>query len=148
MTLVKFNDWNNKAVAHNYFPFSDLMRDFFGNEGYCDDYNAIPEANISEDDNKYQIELAVPGLEKKEIKVEIDKDILKVRHESQEKKENENQRYSRREFLYKGFTRTFTIPESVDDSKLKAKYENGILILELPKKPKSEVEQKREIRIS
>jgi len=148
MTLVKFNDWNNKAVAHNYFPFSDLMRDFFGNEGYCDDYNAIPEANISEDDNKYQIELAVPGLEKKEIKVEIDKDILKVRHESQEKKENENQRYSRREFLYKGFTRTFIIPESVDDSKLKAKYENGILILELPKKPKSEVEQKREIRIS
>ena len=148
MTLVKFNDWNNKAVAHNYFPFSDLMRDFFGNEGYCDDYNAIPEANISEDDNKYQIELAVPGLEKKEIKVEIDKDILKVRHESQEKKENENQRYSRREFLYKGFTRTFIIPESVDDSKLKAKYENGILILELPKKPKAEVEQKREIRIS
>ena len=148
MTLVKFNDWNNKAVSHNYFPFSDLMRNFFGNEGYCDDYNAIPEANISEDENKYQIELAVPGLEKKEIKVEIDKDILKVRHESQEKKENENQRYSRREFRYKGFTRTFIIPESVDDSKLKAKYENGILILELPKKPKSEVEQKREIRIA
>lgn len=148
MTLVKFNDWNNQTVAHNYFPFSDLMRDFFGNEGYCDDYNAIPEANISEDENKYQIELAVPGLEKKDIKVEIDKDILKVHHESSEKKENENHRYSRREFRYNGFTRTFIIPESVDDSKLKAKYENGILILELPKKQKSEVEQKREIRIS
>lgn len=148
MTLVKFNDWNNQAVAHNYFPFSDLMRNFFGNEGYCDDYNAIPEANISEDENKYQIELAVPGLEKKDIKVEIDKDILKVSHESLEKKENENHRYSRREFRYNGFTRTFIIPESVDDSKMKAKYENGILMLELPKKPKSEVEQKREIRIT
>jgi len=148
MTLARINDWNNQAVAHNYFTFSDLMKDFFGNEGYCDDYNAIPEANISENENKYQIELAVPGLEKKDIKVEIEKDILKVRHESQEKKENENHRYSRREFLYKGFTRTFIIPESVDDSKMKAKYENGILILELPKKPKSEVEQKREIRIS
>ena len=148
MTLAKFNDWNNQAVAHNFYNFSDLMSDFFGNEGYCDDYNAIPGANISEDENKYQIELAIPGLEKKDIKVEIDKDILKVRHESQEKKENENHVYSRREFLYKGFTRTFIIPESVDDSKMKAKYENGILILELPKKPKSEVEQKREIRIS
>lgn len=148
MTLVKFNDWNNRAVAHNYFPFSDLMSDFFGNEGYCDDYNAIPEANISEDENKYQIELAVPGLEKKDITVEINKDILKVHHESPEKKENENHRYSRREFLYNGFTRTFIIPESVDDSKMKAKYENGILMLELPKKQKSEVEQKREIRIS
>jgi len=147
MTLVKFNDWNHQAVANNYFTFSDLMKDFFGNEGYCDDYNAIPEANISEDENKYQIELAVPGLGKKDIKVEIDKDILKIRHESQEKKENENQRYSRREFRYNGFSRTFIIPESVDDSKMKAKYENGILILELPKKPKSEVEQKREIRI-
>ena len=148
MTLVKFNDWNNQAVAHNYFPFSDLMNDFFGNEGYCDDYNAIPGANISEDENKYQIELAVPGLEKKDIKVEIDKDILKVRHESSEKKENKNDRYSRREFRYKGFTRTFVIPESVDDSKMKAKYENGILMLELPKKPVLEIEQKREIRIA
>lgn len=148
MTLARINDWNNQAVAHNYFTFSDLMKDFFGNEGYCDDYNAIPEANISKNKTKYQIELAVPGLEKKDIKVEIDKDVLMVRHESSEKKENENSKYSRREFRYNGFTRTFIIPESVDDSKMKAKYENGILILELPKKPKSEVEQKREIRIS
>ena len=148
MTLVKFNDWNNQAVAHNYFPFSDLMRDFFGNEGYCDDYNAIPEANISEEKNKYQIELAVPGLEKKDIKVEIDKDILKIHHESSDEKKNENNRYFRREFRYNSFARTFIIPESVDDSKMKAKYENGILVLELPKKQKSEVEQKREIRIS
>ena len=148
MTLVKFNDWNNQAVTNRYFPFSDLINDFFGNEGYCDDYKAIPEANISEDENKFQIELAVPGLEKRDIKVEIDKDILKVRHESSKKKENENNRYSRREFRYIGFTRTFVIPESVDDSKMKAKYENGILILELPKKEKLEVEQKREIKIS
>jgi len=147
MTLVKFNDWNNQAVAHNYFPFSDLMRDFFGNEGYCDDYNAIPEANISEEKNKYQIELAVPGLEKKDIKVEIDKDILKIHHESSDEKKNENNRYFRREFRYNSFARTFIIPESVDDSKMKAKYENGILTLELPKKPISEIEQKREIRI-
>ena len=145
---MKFNDWNNQAVAHNYFPFSDLMRDFFGNEGYCDDYNAIPEANISEEKNKYQIELAVPGLEKKDIKVEIDKDILKIHHESSDEKKNENNRYFRREFRYNSFARTFIIPESVDDSKMKAKYENGILVLELPKKQKSEVEQKREIRIS
>ncbi len=148
MTLLKFNDRNNQAVANNYFAFSDLISDFFGNEGYRDDYTAIPEANISEDENKYQIELAVPGLEKKDIKVEIDKDILKIRHESSEKKENENHRYSRREFRYNGFTRNFVIPESVDDSKMKAKYENGILMIELPKKQKSEVEQKREIRIS
>jgi len=147
MTLAKFNDWNNQAVAHNFYNFSDLMSDFFGNEGYCDDYNAIPGANISEDENKYQIELAIPGLEKKDIKVEIDKDILKVRHESSEKKENIKNKYSRREFRYNGFTRTFVIPESVDDSKMKAKYENGILMLELPKKPISEIEQKREIRI-
>ena len=147
MTLARINDWNNQAVAHNYFTFSDLMKDFFGNEGYCDDYKAIPEANISEDENKYQIELAVPGLEKKDIKVEIDKDIMKIHHESSEKKENNYDKYSRREFRYNGFARTFVIPESVDDSKMKAKYENGILMLELPKKPISEIEQKREIRI-
>ena len=148
MTLARINDWNNQAVAHNFLNFSDLMSDFFGNESYNDNYKAIPKANISEDKNKYQIELAVPGLDKKNIKVEIDKDILKVHHESSEKKENENDMYSRREFRYNEFTRTFIIPESVDDSKMKAKYENGILMLELPKKPVSEIEQKREIRIS
>ena len=148
MTLARINDWNNQAVAHNFFNFSDLMSDFFGNESYNDNYKAIPKANISEDKNKYQIELAVPGLDKKNIKVEIDKDILKVHHESSEKKESGNDMYSRREFRYNGFTRTFIIPESVDDSKMKAKYENGILMLELPKKPVSEIEQKREIRIS
>ncbi|MCH7657523.1 MAG: Hsp20/alpha crystallin family protein [Bacteroidetes bacterium] len=148
MTLVKFNDWNNQAVAKNFFSFSDLVDNFFGNEGYCDDYKAIPEANIFEDENKYQIELAVPGLEKTDIKVEIDKNILKIHHKSSEKKENENHAYSRREFRYNEFTRTFIIPESVDDSKVKAKYQNGILILELAKKQKSKVEQIHEIRIS
>lgn len=148
MTLVKFNDWNNQAVARNFFSFSDLINDFFGNENYCSDYNAIPEANISEDENKYQIELAVPGLEKTDIKVEIDKNILKIHHKSSEKKENENHGYSRREFRYNEFTRTFIIPESIDDSKVKAKYQNGILILELAKKQKSKVEQTREIKIS
>lgn len=148
MTLVKFNDWNNQAVAKNFFSFSDLVDNFFGNEGYCDDYKAIPEANIFEDENKYQIELAVPGLEKTDIKVEIDKNILKIHHKSSEKKENENHTYSRREFRYNEFTRTFIIPESVDDSKMKAKYQNGILVLELAKKQKSKVEQIREIRIS
>jgi len=147
MTLAKFNDWNNQAVVHKFFNFSDLMNDFFGNKGYYDDYNAIPEANISEEKNKYQIELAVPGLDKKDIKVEIDKNILKVYHESSEMKENKNDKYSRKEFRYNGFTRTFVIPESVDDSKMKAKYEKGILVLELPKKPISEIEQKREIKI-
>lgn len=148
MTLVKFNDWNNQAVARNFFSFSDLINDFFGNENHCGDYNAIPEANISEDENKYQIELAVPGLEKTDIKVEIDKNILKIHHKSSEKKENENHGYSRREFRYNEFTRTFIIPESIDDSKVKAKYQNGILILELAKKQKSKVEQTREIKIS
>lgn len=148
MTLVKFNDWNNQAVARNFFSFSDLINDFCGNENHCGDYNAIPEANISEDENKYQIELAVPGLEKTDIKVEIDKNILKIHHKSSEKKENENHGYSRREFRYNEFTRTFIIPESIDDSKVKAKYQNGILILELAKKQKSKVEQTREIKIS
>lgn len=147
MTLVKFNDWDN-TFENNYHSFSDVLNNFFSRNEYCDDHRTVPGANISENEKNFQIEIAAPGLDKKEVKVEIEKDLLKISHHNSDKKTKDGKKYFRREFKYDGFKRTFIIPENVDESKLNAKFKNGVLLIELPKKEKSELEKKREIMIS
>jgi HSP20 family protein len=125
-----------------------VVNDFFNSErvlfpsifdldrGFMDSDVAslLPDANIIENDEDYKIELAAPGLEKKDFIVEMQDGILNISAEKEEDKKEENKNFKRREFSYNSFSRSFSLPENCLSDKIEAKYENGVLHLSLPKK--------------
>ncbi len=129
----------------------DIWDDFFGrnlsnfDSGY---ESTVPAVNISEGEDHYKIEFAAPGLSKKDFKIDLQNNVLTVssesKHEDKEKKKN----FMRREFSYSTFSRSFTLPESVDADKIKAKHDNGILNIHIPKKPEAVEKGPRKIDIS
>ena len=94
----------------------------------------VPNANIVENDKDFRIELAAPGLERKDFKVEVDNNVLIISAEKEEEKKEENNNFKRREFSYNSFRRSFALPENSLPDKIDAKYDSGILHLTLPKK--------------
>jgi HSP20 family protein len=145
MTLVKFatnkkelNPWFNN-VFEPYFNDSLLSNKMI---------SRIPAVNISETENEYQVELAAPGLKKEDFKVNVDKNILCVFAENKAapKEKNEGKKYNRVEYSYSTFTRSFTLPELVDHSKIDAEYSDGILKITIAKKEEAKL-LSREITI-
>ena len=116
-----------------------------------DAHKNIPAVNILEEEETYVIELAVPGLEKDDFKLHLEKNSLTVSTKTADAKKEEvtqekTSKYSRKEFDYSRFQRTFTLSNIVDKQKIKANYEAGILRIHLPKKEEATI--KREISIS
>ncbi|MDP3555960.1 MAG: Hsp20/alpha crystallin family protein [Bacteroidota bacterium] len=103
----------------------------------------LPDANIIENQKDFKIELAAPGLEKKDFTVETKNGILSI---SAEKEDTKN--FKRREFSYNSFNRSFTLPENCVPDKIVAKYENGILNLTLPKKEASTIKPAKQIKVA
>lgn len=136
--LLKRNKSVLPSIVSDFFNpdrlFSPSILDFEG--GLLDRSSAIaiPDANITENDKEYSIELAAPGLEKKDFKVEIQDGILTISAEKKEEKTEEDKNYRRREFSYDSFSRSFTLPDNSMSDKIDAKYANGVLHLTLPKK--------------
>ena len=147
-----------KFFGQNFMP--DFFNDLFDNVNIEGRGFKSPAINVIEDDNKYCIELAAPGMSKEDFKVHVNKDgnlvIEMEKKETDEKKEcdkgecceNKNKRYIRREFTCAKFRQTLLLPENAERDEIKAKVENGVLHVCIPKmvKPKTE-EEKREIEI-
>ena len=94
----------------------------------------FPAVNTIEKDNQYLLEIAVPGMDKKDFEIEIQNDLISISSISKQEKEiKDNLNYNRQEFNYNSFHRTFSLPKEVDQSKIKANYSNGILTITLPK---------------
>tara|TARA_B000000532_G_C18533185_1_gene262375 strand:+ start:31 stop:459 length:429 start_codon:yes stop_codon:yes gene_type:complete len=94
----------------------------------------FPAVNTIEKDNQYLLEIAVPGMDKKDFEIEIQNDLISISSISNQEKEiKDNLNYNRQEFNYNSFHRTFSLPKEVDQSKIKAIYSNGILTITLPK---------------
>ena len=108
--------------------------------------NCRPATNVMEDENAYKIEMMVPGFSKKEIKINIEKNMLMISSERQNEKNEEGIQYTRREFAYNDIHRSFELPETVDQDSIKADFKNGILTVTLPKK--EEVKIRKEIQIA
>lgn len=151
------------TVRKNGESFPTLMSDFWGNDrlfgsDFFDleknmlklwDVEArIPSANIIENGKDYKIELAAPGLEKKDFKVEVDKGYLTISTEKKEEKKEEKENFKRREFSYSAFSRSFLLPQNVITDKVDAKYENGILKLSILKKEVDPSKSAKEIKVS
>lgn len=126
------------------------MSDFFNSDfdnffGTARRFN--PAVNIKEDEKSYGIELALPGLNKEDVKIEVEKDVLMISSEKKEEKNEEKNGYSRREFGSYSFCKSFRIPENVNTDKISASFKNGILTMELPKS-EEETKVNRIIKIS
>jgi len=115
------------------------MRDLFQKEW-------IPAVNVSETEKEYEIEMAVPGMTKNDFKVKVEDGVLSISSEKKEEKEDKKKNYTRREFSYRSFDRSFTLPENATSDDVKAKYEDGILKLSIGKK-KNAVSNAKQISV-
>ena len=108
----------------------------------------LPKVNIKENADSFMVEMAVPGLKKSDFNIDIDNQILSITTETKEENEHNEENYTRREFGYSSFKRTFNLPESVNDEKINANYKDGILSILLPKKEEAKQKPARTIKIS
>ncbi len=145
MALVKFN----KNSVPVYTPFNDLFDSFFKESFISDRALAkVPAVNIAEDEDKFTIEVATPGLKREDFKINLDNNVLTISAELKtESSEEENKKITRREFNYGSFSRSFTLPDTADANNISAKYIDGVLYVDLSKKEEAKV-LSREIAIS
>jgi HSP20 family protein len=144
MTLVKFNNGQKNAVNPWFSDvFDSLINDSILNDRFV---TKTPAVNIAETENEFHIELAVPGLKKEDFKINLDKNILSVSAEKKAENVEEGKKYSKREYTYYSFVRSFTLPESADQGKIAAEYTDGILKLNVTKKEEAKF-QTREIAV-
>ena len=141
MTLIR---WHRPAGLTDMFQnfFDSDFNEFFGRR-FSD-----PAANIIENPDSFQLDLAAPGMKKDDFKIHLENNILTISSEVEDQKLEEGKNFTRKEFFYGSFSRSFTLPKIVDLDKIKADYEDGILKVMLPKKDEAKLEIKKEIRIS
>jgi len=144
MSLVKFS--NQFPTLFDRFFDNDLFD--WSNKNFSLTNTTLPAVNIMEDDNSYQVEMAAPSLNKDDFKIELNNDVLTISSEKKTENETkEGQRYTRKEFSYQSFSRSFTLPDSVDNDKIKAKYENGVLRVIIPKREDAKPRPVKQIAI-
>jgi HSP20 family protein len=111
-------------------------------------YGYMPSANIRETDDRFIVELSAPGLKRADFRVDLEDGMLTISSEKEEEKKEEDSSYRRREFSFSSFTRSFALPENVDESQINARYQDGILEVTIPKKEVSAKKPKKQIRIT
>lgn len=141
MAIIRWHQKNPLSdIVSNFFDAD--YNDFFGKRAYD------PSANIIEKAEGFELEIAAPGLQRDDFKIDLENTILTVSSEMEDAKREEGKNYTRKEFYYGSFARSFTLPKSVDTDKIKAEYKDGILRIELPKRAEAKLEAKKEIKIS
>jgi len=133
----------------------DLTRDFFNDDFFYpvvkrnNYFSNTPAVNISEDDEQFTIELAAPGLDKKDLHINLNDDLLTISAECKEENNEEQEgKWTRQEFNYRSFCRSFSLPETVDHDKIKAVHKNGILTIHIPKMEENKTTLSRDVKIA
>jgi len=148
MSLVK---------RENYLPswsnfFNDFLnRDWYdwSNQNYSITNTTIPSVNIKENENEFEVEMAAPGMAKDDFRIELNNNVLSISSEKQSEHESsDGKNVTRREFSYQSFSRSFTLPAIVETDKISAKYTNGILRVNIPKKEEAKPKPLKQIQVS
>ncbi len=131
----------------------NVLDDIFGNDWWSETLNSAltsskPAVNIAETEQEYRVELAAPGLEKKDFKIDLNKNVLIISSEKKDISEEKGENFMRKEFSFNSFKRSFTLPDTVNAEKIKAEHNNGILSVHIPKKPEAVDRGPRQISIS
>ena len=137
-------------MTRNSWP--SLVDEFFGKDllgNIIDGFTGVnmPAVNIVEEKDDFRIEVAAPGLEKKDFKIDLNNNVLTISSERDDEREEKSERFMRREFSYSSFKRSFTLPETAQVDKIVANHKNGILQITIPKKEEAKVKPPRQIAI-
>jgi len=136
-------------AKRSFRPF--YMGSIFDNDFFpvmSNNTSSMPAVNIREDDRKFTLDLAVPGIDKKDLKLDINEDVLTISSETKNESEENGDGYKRKEFSYSSFCRSFQIPENVNREKIEASYKDGILSVALPKFEEEKSKISRQVTIS
>ncbi|MCC6383897.1 MAG: Hsp20/alpha crystallin family protein [Bacteroidia bacterium] len=125
-----------------------MFSDFFNTWPGDSRRQSVPAVNISETDENFRIEVAAPGMNKEDFKISVENDLLTISAEKKEEKSDKNERFTRQEFSYVSFSRSFNMPEMVDTEKINASYNNGVMVIILPKQEEAKPKPVREIKIA
>jgi HSP20 family protein len=138
MTLIKSNFpvWNDLT---DFFD-DDWMKSNFSNRRWS------PAINVVDNENNYEIEVAAPGLKKEDFNIAVENGVLTVSGKSEHEEEEKKKNYTRKEFSSRSFSKSFTLPQNVEEENVVAKHEDGVLRLVLNKTDK-EIPMKKDIRI-
>ena len=151
---------NGRTLKKNANPFlgmstlSSLLNDIWNEDlptvhtTNFHDGMTLPKVNIRENTDGFHLEMAVPGFKKNDFNISVEKDELVISAEVKTEKEIAEENFTRKEFGYGSFQRTFVLPETVDSGKIGAKYEDGILSIAIPKKEEAKPKPARVIKIS
>ncbi|WP_343631109.1 Hsp20/alpha crystallin family protein [Fluviicola sp.] len=134
LTAPNWSDFFADRVFSNRWPFHKM--------------ELFPAVNIKESDDAFHTEMAVPGFSKKDFKIDVDGSYLTISADKTRETNESNERYTKKEFESKSFSRTFNLPENVDADNIEATYQEGILQLIIPKKEKRKPTLKKKIRLS
>lgn len=150
MNLIKRNG-NSIAGFHPSFFDGIFGRELFNweNNNFSTTSTTLPSVNIKETAESYEVEVAAPGLEKDDFKITLDGNLLIISSEKESQHANDQGNFTRREFSYQSFQRSFELPKNaVDEEKINARYENGLLLLSIPKKEEAKQKPPRMIEIA
>jgi len=143
MTLLKRSDWPTVTGS--------LLSDFFDDNGFINSpwlgRQSMPAVNIKENEKNFEVELAAPGMEKKDFELSVNNGILTISAEKKQEQESREDNYTRREFGYLSFSRSFNLPANTSEEDINAKYDNGILKLLIAKKGEPEGKSRKAIEI-
>lgn len=144
MSLVRFS--NEVPSMFDRFFEGDLFD--WSNRNFSLTNTTLPSVNIKEKSDAYEVEVAAPGFEKNDFKLELNHDLLTITSEkSMENETKDGERFTKREFSYQSFTRSFSLPETADGDRIEANYEKGILRVSIPKKEEAKPKPLRKIEI-
>ena len=146
MTLVKFNP--EKRSNGSLLPgFNDVFESIFNDTFFNDRMTArVPAANISESEDHYHVELAAPGLKKEDFKLNLEHNTLHISVEQTTTQQDNQKNYSKREFSYNSWVRSFTLPDSADTEQIGAAYTDGVLRIDIAKREEAKA-VRRQIEI-
>ncbi|MCZ2460352.1 MAG: Hsp20/alpha crystallin family protein [Chitinophagales bacterium] len=129
-SLIKTGEMFPAAFEDFFKPWNE----WFDNGGFWGRVMKMPAVNVTDNENNYVVSLAAPGLKKSDFKIDVNGNMLTISSEKEESKEDKESKYTRKEYSYSSFSRSFTLPEEVNKEKIDAVYEDGVLKLTLPKK--------------
>ena len=132
---------NTKTLAKRSERMPSFFDDFFSKPlldlfdgGFPSRRINVPAVNITERKDDYLVSMAAPGLKKEDFKIDVEGSMLTISSEKEEENEENDEKYTRQEYSYSSFSRSFTLPDEIDKDKIDANYKDGVLKLELPKK--------------
>ena len=142
MTLVKFNPVKSENTLLPGFNdvFDAIINDTFLNDRMT---SRVPAANISETKDNYHVELAAPGLKKDDFKLNLDRNVLYISVEQRQESNGEQKSYSKKEYSYSSFVRSFTLPNTADVNSIDATYTDGVLKIDIAKKEEAKVNSRQ-----